>query len=249
MCCVSVVPATVMVDTPEMIILSDVVTSPVTSTVATPEMSISVRDATLRRYTMSLGLRSVASETPSVSRPVEHLLGEGYRPERTVYLPFGQDEEVGGRSGAARIVDLLASRGVELEYVLDEGSFVVAGAAPPDRCGGPGGHRGEGLREPGTFGGRRGRSLFHASSADCRGSSEQRRCEAPGKSFPRWAAGTHPRVVCLCGTGDVVSSPHALRQHLALRSADRAAACRLSIYRRDAAHHHRPHYVRGKHQG
>lgn len=61
---------------------------------------------------------------------VETLLGEGYQPERTVYLPFGQDEEVGGRKGAAAIADLLDSRGVELEYVLDEGGFVMTGAFP-----------------------------------------------------------------------------------------------------------------------
>ncbi|MFC1559245.1 M20 family peptidase [Gemmatimonadota bacterium] len=61
---------------------------------------------------------------------VEVLLGDGFQPKRTVFLAFGQDEEVGGRLGAATIVDLLASRGVKLEYVLDEGGLVLADAPP-----------------------------------------------------------------------------------------------------------------------
>jgi carboxypeptidase PM20D1 len=61
---------------------------------------------------------------------VELLLGGKYQPRRTVYLAFGQDEEVGGHLGAAMIVDLLASRGVGLEYVLDEGAVLLADAPP-----------------------------------------------------------------------------------------------------------------------
>lgn len=46
---------------------------------------------------------------------VEMLLGEGFRPARTVYLAFGHDEEVGGTSGAREIAALLARRGAQLE--------------------------------------------------------------------------------------------------------------------------------------
>ncbi len=58
---------------------------------------------------------------------VEALLGEGFAPSRTVYLAFGQDEEISGLHGAARIVDTLASRGVHAELALDEGSALVEG--------------------------------------------------------------------------------------------------------------------------
>ena len=60
---------------------------------------------------------------------VEHLLGTGAgaKPRRTVYLAFGYDEEVGGRRGAARIADLLASRNVHPEFVLDEGGALTNG--------------------------------------------------------------------------------------------------------------------------
>ncbi len=62
----------------------------------------------------------------AILEAAERLLEEGYRPSRTIYLPFGMDEEVGGHSGGAEIAKLLTSRGVELEYVLDEGGCVVS---------------------------------------------------------------------------------------------------------------------------
>lgn len=60
-----------------------------------------------------------------VLEAVKILLEEGFQPKRTVYLAFGHDEEVGGQNGAARITSLLRSRGIELEYVLDEGGFIM----------------------------------------------------------------------------------------------------------------------------
>lgn len=56
---------------------------------------------------------------------VEGLLAQRFEPERTVYLAFGHDEEVGGERGAARIAGLLAERGVRLAFVVDEGGMVV----------------------------------------------------------------------------------------------------------------------------
>jgi carboxypeptidase PM20D1 len=56
------------------------------------------------------------------------LLKEGFKPERTIHLSFGHDEELGGNRGAAGVTELLRSRGVELEWSLDEGSFVIEGA-------------------------------------------------------------------------------------------------------------------------
>src|SRR6266699_1198704 len=58
---------------------------------------------------------------------VEHLVAVGTKPRRTVYLAFGYDEEVGGRRGAAHIADLLASRNVHPELVLDEGGALATG--------------------------------------------------------------------------------------------------------------------------
>jgi carboxypeptidase PM20D1 len=61
---------------------------------------------------------------------VENLLREGFEPQRTIYLAFGHDEEIGGADGAGKIADLLRSRGIELEFVLDEGMNVVESIIP-----------------------------------------------------------------------------------------------------------------------
>lgn len=57
----------------------------------------------------------------------EWLLENGHRPARTIYLGFGHDEEVDGIEGAMRIGALLKERGVELEYLLDEGLPIAHG--------------------------------------------------------------------------------------------------------------------------
>jgi len=66
----------------------------------------------------------------AIMEAVESLLGQGFQPQRTIYLAFGDDEEVGGGNGAAKTVELLRERGVELEYVLDEGLAVTDGILP-----------------------------------------------------------------------------------------------------------------------
>ena len=58
---------------------------------------------------------------------VEHIIAADAKPRRTVYLAFGYDEEVGGRRGAAHIAELLASRNVHPEFVLDEGGALTTG--------------------------------------------------------------------------------------------------------------------------
>ena len=58
---------------------------------------------------------------------VEKLLAEGFEPDRTILLAFGFDEEIGGAEGAPHIVRLLKSRGVRLEYIVDEGGAIVPG--------------------------------------------------------------------------------------------------------------------------
>ena len=59
----------------------------------------------------------------------ERLLQEGFVPERTIYLAFGHDEETLG-SGAQAMADLLDSRGVQAEFIMDEGSAITRGLVP-----------------------------------------------------------------------------------------------------------------------
>jgi carboxypeptidase PM20D1 len=81
-------------------------------------------------YIWGRGTMDDKAAVMAILEAVEHLLGEGYEPERTVYLAFGHDEEIGGESGAAKIAERLRSRGVELEYVIDEGLNIFPGVIP-----------------------------------------------------------------------------------------------------------------------
>jgi carboxypeptidase PM20D1 len=62
----------------------------------------------------------------SVLEAVEHLVAEGHQPERTIYLAFGHDEEVGGDLGARVIAETFQSRGIgPFAMVLDEGGMIA----------------------------------------------------------------------------------------------------------------------------
>ena len=65
----------------------------------------------------------------SILEAVERLLEEGFIPERTVYLAFGDNEEILG-GGARLIAAKLKSKGVEAEMVLDEGMVIASGIVP-----------------------------------------------------------------------------------------------------------------------
>ncbi|MEN8700154.1 M20 family peptidase [Bacillus infantis] len=66
----------------------------------------------------------------SILEAVEHLLSEDYQPERDIYLMFGFDEEIGGDEGALAIAETMKDRGIEFEFVLDEGGAIVDGMVP-----------------------------------------------------------------------------------------------------------------------
>lgn len=55
---------------------------------------------------------------------LEALASDGFKPRRTIIVVSGQDEEAGG-SGARAAAALLKSRGVQAEWVLDEGSAAI----------------------------------------------------------------------------------------------------------------------------
>lgn len=61
---------------------------------------------------------------------MEKLLEDGYIPRRTIYIAFGHDEEIGGHHGAAKIAELLNSRQIKLDYILDEGLCITEGLVP-----------------------------------------------------------------------------------------------------------------------
>ncbi|GFV38800.1 hypothetical protein TNCV_1004421 [Trichonephila clavipes] len=68
--------------------------------------------------------------TRGILEALEFLLEKGYKPQRSFYIAFGHDEESNGLDGAQSISSLLKSRNVKLEYILDEGSFVLEDLIP-----------------------------------------------------------------------------------------------------------------------
>jgi len=81
-------------------------------------------------YVWGRGTMDIKCGVIGVLEAVEYLLKNNFQPERTVYLGFGHDEEVGGMHGAKAIVERLQSSGVKLGSVLDEGGGVIAEFLP-----------------------------------------------------------------------------------------------------------------------
>ncbi len=65
----------------------------------------------------------------SILEAVEQTIALGIIPKRTIYLAFGDDEEVGGK-GAKTMAAYLKSQGIKAEMVLDEGMVISSGIVP-----------------------------------------------------------------------------------------------------------------------
>lgn len=81
-------------------------------------------------YVWGRGTLDIKGGVVGILEAVETLLKQDFQPERTVYLGFGHDEEIGGGNGAVAIAELLESRGVFLGSLLDEGGSVIEGFLP-----------------------------------------------------------------------------------------------------------------------
>lgn len=74
------------------------------------------------------GTEDIKQQVFGTLEAMEYLLSKGFSPKRTVYLAFGDDEET-FNEGSRMIAALLESRGVELEFLLDEGGGKIQDAA------------------------------------------------------------------------------------------------------------------------
>jgi carboxypeptidase PM20D1 len=63
----------------------------------------------------------------SMQEAAEAMAKSGFKPKRTIYFAFGHDEETAGTVGAKGIAALLGSRGVRLDFVVDEGLLITEG--------------------------------------------------------------------------------------------------------------------------
>ena len=81
-------------------------------------------------YVWGRGALDDKSGVIAILEAVNYLLANNFSPRRTVYLSFGHDEEIGGRRGAGKVTEFLLNEGVELEWTLDEGSFLLQDIIP-----------------------------------------------------------------------------------------------------------------------
>lgn len=79
-------------------------------------------------YIYGRGAQDMKSHMIALLEAVEYHLAQGKKFARDLYLCFGHDEEPGNStSGAANIVKHLKAKGVEMEFVIDEGGTVLDG--------------------------------------------------------------------------------------------------------------------------
>lgn len=79
-------------------------------------------------YIWGRGALDIKCQVFGVLEALEYLLSHGRRPARELYLAFGEDEET-FNTGSLAMAKLLESRGVELEFLLDEGGGNIESGA------------------------------------------------------------------------------------------------------------------------
>ncbi|MGN8854786.1 M20/M25/M40 family metallo-hydrolase [Collinsella sp. HCP28S3_H5] len=79
-------------------------------------------------YIWGRGAIDMKDQVAGILEAVEYALVHGWEHERTLLLAFGQDEET-TQYGAGAIGRVLEERGVELEYLIDEGDYRIVSAA------------------------------------------------------------------------------------------------------------------------
>ena len=79
-------------------------------------------------YIWGRGAIDMKDQVAGILEAVEYALSHGWEHERTLLLAFGQDEET-TQFGAGAIGHVLEERGVELEFLIDEGDYRIVPAA------------------------------------------------------------------------------------------------------------------------
>ena len=79
-------------------------------------------------YIWGRGAIDMKDQVAGILEAVEYALVHGWEHKRSLLLAFGQDEET-TQYGAGAIGRVLEERGVELEYLIDEGDYRIVSAA------------------------------------------------------------------------------------------------------------------------
>ncbi len=80
-------------------------------------------------YVWGRGASDDKAAVLSILEAADALAANGFKPRRRLIFAFGDDEENDG-NGAEALAELLKSRGVHPELVMDEGGFVARGLVP-----------------------------------------------------------------------------------------------------------------------
>lgn len=79
------------------------------------------------KYLWGRGSLDNKSALASILNACSKLIVKGFQPKRGIYLAFGHDEEIGGANGAAKMAQIISKRDPAIEFVLDEGGYIVMG--------------------------------------------------------------------------------------------------------------------------
>ncbi|KAM5238154.1 N-fatty-acyl-amino acid synthase/hydrolase PM20D1 [Ctenodactylus gundi] len=61
----------------------------------------------------------------AILQALKLLLTRNYIPRRSFFIALGHDEEISGTNGALKMSALLQARGIQLAFIVDEGSFIL----------------------------------------------------------------------------------------------------------------------------
>ena len=82
-------------------------------------------------YIWGRGVLDDKNQVQGILEAAEMKIKEGWKPRRTMYFVFGQDEEVGGPEGARFVAETMEKRGIKrFHFVMDESAPLTPGIFP-----------------------------------------------------------------------------------------------------------------------
>lgn len=76
-------------------------------------------------YVWGRGALDMKGSVVSYMEAIDQLAASGFQPQRDIYIAITQDEEIGGAGGAASVIAYFEENQIDIDWSLDEGSFVL----------------------------------------------------------------------------------------------------------------------------
>jgi carboxypeptidase PM20D1 len=76
-------------------------------------------------YVWGRGALDMKGSVVSYMEAIDQLAASGFQPQRDIYIAITQDEEIGGAGGAASVITYFEENQIDIDWSLDEGSFVL----------------------------------------------------------------------------------------------------------------------------